>query len=193
MISLPLFSVMESFGCPNAEASTNRRGEMSMSTTQEQPCYVPGGYQALMPYLTFQDCAKAIEFYKTVFGATEKMRLADPTGRIGHAELNIGGQTMMMADECPTQSETRNAWTLGGTPVALHLYVENVDAIVAHAAFEGAQILRSPADQFYGDRSGVLRDPFGHVWFIATRFEDVPLPEMEKRAAKAMKEFADAK
>lgn len=157
---------------------------------------IPEDYAVITPYLTFQNTAKAIEFYKTVFGATEVMRLESPDGGIGHAEIAIGGCKLMLSDECPMASVTVAPQKLAGSPVAIHLYVENVDAVIAHAAFEGSQILSSPQDHFYGDRGGVLRDPFGHIWYIATRVENVSPAEMKKRAdafaKKMQKEMATA-
>jgi PhnB protein len=143
---------------------------------------IPDDYAVITPYLTFQNTAKAIEFYKTVFGAVEVMRLDNGNGGIGHAEIAIGGCKLMLSDECPMAAVTLAPQKLAGSPVAIHLYVENVDAIVAHAAFEGSQILSSPQDHFYGDRGAVLRDPFGHIWYIATRVEEVSPQEMQKRA-----------
>ena len=148
---------------------------------------VPDCYATVTPYLTFQDTAKAIEFYKTVFGAVELMRLTTPNGGVGHAEIQIGDAKLMLSDECPMAAVTVAPNKLAGSPVALHLYVENVDAVVAHAAYEGAQILRSPEDHFYGDRGGTLKDPFGHIWYVSTHIEDVSPEEMKKRADACMK------
>jgi PhnB protein len=142
-------------------------------------------FQAVTPYLCCKDAARAIEFYKKAFGATENMRLAEPSGRIGHAELRIGAGVIMLSDEYP-EMDVRSPESLGGSPVGIHVYVSDVDAIAAQAAAAGAKILRPVADQFYGDRSGTLEDPFGHRWFIATRKEAVSSDEMQKRYDKIL-------
>ena len=142
----------------------------------------PATPQAVTPYLAIRDAARAIEFYRDVFDAMELMRLADPTGRIGHAELEIGGARIMLADEHP-EMDVRGPEAYGGSPVSIHLYLEDVDAVFERAVAAGARALRQPADQFYGDRSATLIDPFGHCWFIATRKEEVSPEEMEKRFA----------
>ncbi len=146
---------------------------------------IPAGYHSITPYLVIKGAAKAIEFYKQVFGATEVMRMADPSSnRIGHAELKIGDTTIMLADEYPDMN-IRGPESYGGSPVTLLLYVEDVDEVAKRAVAAGAQEVRPVADQFYGDRMGTFHDPFGHVWSIATHIEDVPPEEMEKRAAAA--------
>jgi PhnB protein len=150
---------------------------------------VPDGYGSVTPYLTIANAAAAIDFYKSAFGATERMRMAGPDGRIGHAELAIGTSVIMLSDEFP-EMNCRGPRLLGGSPVALHVYVEDVDAVAKRAEAAGARITRPVADQFYGDRLGSLEDPFGHVWHIATHVEDVPPDEMERRSAKAMQEMA---
>ena len=155
--------------------------------------YKPEGYTTITPYLIVRDAAEAIEFYEKAFDAVERMRLPLPNGRIGHAELLINGQAFMLSDECPEMSRIRSPRTLGGSSVGMHIYVENVDAAIAQAAFAGAQVLSSPENHFYGDRGGVVCDPYGHVWLLATHIEDVPPQEMGKRAEKAMKEMAAAK
>jgi PhnB protein len=145
---------------------------------------IPDGYHAVTPYLIVAD--GAIGFYKTAFGATERMRLTTPDGKIGHAELIIGDSLVMLADEYPAHG-ARSPQAFGGSPVMLHLYVEDVDKVVAQAAAAGASIVRPVQDQFYGDRSGSVTDPFGHTWHIATHIEDVPPDEIDRRAAEAMK------
>jgi PhnB protein len=128
--------------------------------------------------LTYRDAAAAIDFYKRAFGATELMRLAEPSGKIGHAELQIGEAMFMIADEYPDYGAI-SAETLGGSPIKLHLYVANVDQFAEHAVAEGASLARPVADQFYGDRTGQLRDPFGYTWVIATRQKEIPVADMQ--------------
>jgi PhnB protein len=148
--------------------------------TQVKP--IPEGYHAVTPYLSIRGAADAIDFYKRVFGATEVMRMAQPDGRVGHAELLIGDSRIMLADESP-EMNFRSPHSIGGTPVMLHLYVENVDAVVSQAVAAGAKALRPVQDQFYGDRSGSVMDPYGHVWHVSTHKEDVPMEELRRRAA----------
>ena len=149
-------------------------------TTKVKP--IPEGYHTVTPYLYIRDAAAAIEFYKKAFGATELMTFASPGGKVGHAEIKIGNSVVMLADEFP-EMEVRSPQSLGGSPVGLLLYVEDVDAAVSRAVAAGAKVLRPVEDKFYGDRSGSVTDPFGHVWHIATHKEDVSLEEMERRAA----------
>ncbi len=143
---------------------------------------IPDGYHTITPYICVNDAANAIEFYKKAFGATELMRLADPSGRIGHAEIKIGDSHLMLADEFP-EMNFRSPQTLGGSPVSIFLYVEDVDATANQAVAAGAKLVKEVKDQFYGDRSGTVEDPFGHVWYIATHKEDVSLEEINKHAA----------
>lgn len=145
---------------------------------------IPEGYHSVTPYLIVKGAAKAIEFYKQAFGATETLRMAQPDGRIGHAELKIGDSTIMLADEFP-EINARGPESLGGTPVMIHLYVEDVDGVAKKASSAGAKELRPVKDQFYGDRSGMFADPFGHKWNIATHKEDLSDEEIRKRAAVA--------
>jgi PhnB protein len=133
------------------------------------------------PYLTVRDGAAAIEFYKSVFRAVETLRIQEQSGRIGHAELAIGSGAIMLSDEYP-EMEVRGPEAIGGTPVTLHLYVEDVDSTVERAVAAGAKILRPIADQFYGDRAGKIVDPFGHQWFLSTRKEVISEEEMKRRA-----------
>src|SRR5712691_3595419 len=132
---------------------------------------IPHGYHTATPYLIVSGAAGAIEFYKKAFGATELMRMADPKGKIGHAEIQIGDSHIMLADEFPEMGY-RSPQSLGGSPVSIHLYVEDVDTLASQAIAAGAKVLRPVKDQFYGDRSGTFEDPFGHVWTIATHVED---------------------
>ena len=147
---------------------------------------IPEGYENVTPYLIVDGAAAAIEFYRRVFGAVERMRFAAPGGRIGHAELTIGRSVVMLADEHP-EIGARGPRSIGGSPIAIHLYLEGVDAVVSRAVAAGAKLLRPVADQFYGDRLGAIEDPFGHLWHIATHVEDVPPDEMRRRADAAMR------
>jgi PhnB protein len=146
---------------------------------------VPEGYHTVTPYLVLDDAAAAIEFYKQAFGAEERVRMDAPGGKIGHAELAIGDSLVMLADAFP-QSTTRPPNELGGTSAGVFLYVEDVDAVVKRAEEAGATITMEVADQFWGDRFGSVKDPFGHSWSIATHVEDVPPEEMAERAKEAM-------
>jgi PhnB protein len=149
-----------------------------------KPKAIPDGYHNVTPYLIVNDAAAAIEFYKKAFGATELMRMPKPNGKIGHAEIRIGDSPIMLADEAP-EMDARSPRTFGGSPVSIFLYVDDVDTTFARAVDGGAKVQRPLADQFYGDRTGGVEDPFGHVWYIATHVEDVPPEEMKKRAAAA--------
>lgn len=145
---------------------------------------VPDGYPTATPYLTLKNASGALDFYARAFGAKEVMRLAAPDGKIGHAEMRIGNSPIMLSDEYPDMG-VLSPESIGGSPVMLHLYVEDVDATFLRAVAAGATVLTPVADQFYGDRGGKLSDPFGHVWWIASHTEDVTPDEMAKRA-KAM-------
>ncbi len=142
---------------------------------------IPDGYHSVTPYLSIQGAAQAIEFYKQAFGATELFRLVAPRGEVGHAEIKIGDSPIMLADPCE-EGAFRNPRSLGGSSVGLHVYVEDVDALFARAVAAGAKAVRPVQDQFYGDRTGTLEDPFGHVWFLATHREDLTPGEIEERA-----------
>lgn len=143
---------------------------------------IPEGYHTITPYLIVDDASKAIVFYKKAFGATEIYRLEGPEGKVGHAEIQIGNSRLMLADEFPNMG-ARSPKTLGGSPISILLYVEDVDAMIQRAESAGAKVTRAVKDQFYGDRSGQLEDPFGHVWTVATHKEDLSPEEMENRAA----------
>jgi PhnB protein len=147
---------------------------------------IPEGYHSITPYLAIKGAAEAIEFYKKAFGATEVMRMAQPDGRVGHAEVKIGDSKVMLADEFP-EMDFRSPRSIGGTPAHLHLYVEDVDTVVGRAVAAGAKVLRAIQDQFYGDRSGSIADPFGHVWHVATHKEDLSTEEIGRRAAAQKK------
>jgi PhnB protein len=146
---------------------------------------IPEGYPRVTPYLIVDGASAAIDFYTSVLGATERMRMSAPDDRVGHAELEIGDSVIMLADESP-EMDARSPRTVGGTPVSLHVYVEDADSTFERAIGAGATALQQVEDKFYGDRSGSFEDPFGHRWHVATHVEDVPPGEMEKRAAAAM-------
>ena len=150
---------------------------------------IPSGYHAITPYLAVRDAARAIEFYKKAFGATELMRIAAPGGRVGHAELKIGESIIMLADEHPEMGSHAPP-TVGGSPVGLMLYVENVDAVADRALTAGAKLTHPVEDKFYGDRSGTVTDPFGHIWHVSTHKEDVPPDELRRRADAFMSKTA---
>ena len=158
-----------------------------MSTPQKKVEPMPAEYPGVTPYLSVNDAAAAIEFYKKGFGATELMRLPGPDGKLGHAEIRIGDALVMLADEFPEYGNL-SPRTLGGSAVRLHMYVEDVDAFFEKALAAGAKVLIPIANQFYGDRSGRLEDPFGHVWLVSTHIEDVSPEEMQRRAAAQMKQ-----
>lgn len=152
----------------------------TMSTPAKQPiAETPPASMSLIPYLCYRNAAAAIDFYKRAFGATELMRLAEPSGKIGHAELKIGDALFMISDEYPDY-DALSAETIGGSPVKFHLYVANVDQFAEHAIAEGASLSRPIEDHSYGDRSGQLKDPFGYTWIVATRQKDVPVADMQK-------------
>jgi PhnB protein len=146
---------------------------------------IPDGYPGVIPYLTVDGGADAIRFYTEVFGARERMRMPAPDGKIGHAEIEIGDGLIMLADEFPDMGN-RAPKAVGGTPVTLSVYVEDVDDVFERALENGAKELRAVENQFYGDRSGQFEDPFGHRWSVATHVEDVPPDEMQRRAAEMM-------
>ena len=143
---------------------------------------IPEGYPQVTPYLVVDGAGAAIEFYGKVLGATERMRLPGPDGSIGHAELQLGDSLIMVADEAP-QLGLRGPKAIGGTPVTISVYVEDVDGVVERAVQAGATVLRPVEDQFYGDRSGQFEDPFGHRWSVATHVQDISPEEMGRRAA----------
>ena len=142
---------------------------------------IPDGYPQVTPYLCVDGAAAAIDFYGRVLGATERMRMGGPDGKVGHAELQIGSGLVMLADEFPGMGQ-RSPRSLGGSPVTVGVYVEDVDAVFAKALDAGAKEVRAVETQFYGDRAGQFEDPWGHLWSIATHVEDVPPEEMARRA-----------
>lgn len=145
---------------------------------------IPDGYNSVTPYLIIKGAADAIDFYKKAFGATERMRMAGPDGKIGHAEIIIGNSTIMLSDE-NLEIAARSPQTIGGSPVSILLYVEDSDVFTSKAVAAGARVTRPVADQFYGDRAGTVADPFGFDWHIHTHVEDVNPEELGRRAAAA--------
>lgn len=144
---------------------------------------IPEGYHTLTPYIVVDGAARAIEFYKKAFGAELLFKMDGQGGKVSHAELQIGTSRIMLADEHPEMG-AKGPNAFGGSPISLMLYVKNVDEMFAASIKNGAKELRAVQDQFYGDRSGMITDPFGHVWTIATHVEDVPPAELAARAAK---------
>ncbi|MDR0208904.1 MAG: VOC family protein [Pseudomonas putida] len=145
---------------------------------------IPEGQHSITPYLAINDAAKAIEFYKKAFGAVEMFRLDAPGGRVGHAELKIGDSSVMLGDPCDMEGGLTASQKLAGAAVGLHLYVEDCDKVYAQALAAGATQVYEVKDQFYGDRSGTLKDPFGNLWFVSTHKEDLTPEEIRDRAAK---------
>src|SRR5262245_42614352 len=160
------------------------QGGPLMSKGKVKP--VPDGYHSVTPYLVVDAGAKALDFYKQVFGATERMRMPGPGGKIGHAEMRIGDSAIMLADEHPEMG-ARGPRAYGGAAVSLHLYVPDVDATVKKAVDAGAKMLQPVQDKFYGDRMGTIEDPFGHHWHVSTHTEDVSHDEIARRAAAMAK------
>jgi PhnB protein len=146
---------------------------------------IPDGYSTATPYLVIKGAAKAIDFYKSAFGATEIMRFPGPDGKLAHAEIQIGTSRIMLADENPEMGH-RSPQSIGGSAGGIMLYVDDADRVFVRAVENGATVMQAMKDQFYGDRSGSLTDPFGHQWTIATHVEDVSMEEMKRRAEKMM-------
>ena len=142
---------------------------------------IPEGYHSVTPYLILSGASDAIAYYKKALGAEEVLRMEDPGGKVHHAEIKIGDSRIMLADEHP-ELQALSPKTVGGSPVSIHLYVEDVDAAVSRAVAAGAKLVRPVADQFYGDRVGGVEDPFGYRWFIATHKEDLSIEEIRRRA-----------
>jgi len=146
--------------------------------------------RSVTPYMIVKGATEAMEFYKNAFGATTSMEpLIHPDGRVGHAEMKIGDSLIMLADEFP-EMDAKGPASHGGSPVSLHLYVDDVDKVAHQITTAGGKIKRPVQNMFYGDRTGTFTDPFGHTWHVATHIEDVPHDELKRRAAEAMKEHA---
>jgi PhnB protein len=141
---------------------------------------IPDGYQRVTPYLYVDGAREAIDFYRSILGAEERMSMPGPDGKVGHAELTIGDSVIMLADEHHDMGAL-GPKTVGGSPVTIHVYVEDVDGVFDRAVRSGATVLRPVEDKFYGDRGGEFQDPFGHHWSIATHIEDVTPEEMQRR------------
>lgn len=146
---------------------------------------IPEGYHTVTPYLIVDGATAALDFYKMAFGATERMRLTGPDGKVGHAEINVGDSVIMLADEFPAM-DARGPKSIGGSPISILLYMDDVDAVVQKCVAAGAKLTQPVEDKFYGDRSGAIEDPFGYQWHIATHVEDVPADEMQRRADEFM-------
>jgi PhnB protein len=155
-----------------------------MATKATNP--IPKGYHSITPYLICKGAASAIDWYKKALGAEELFRMPGPDGTLGHAEIKLGDSVVMLADEFP-QMGAKSPATIGGTPVSLMLYVKDSDAVFKNAVAAGAKVKGELKDQFYGDRSGMIEDPYGHIWTISTHVEDVSPDEMARRSAEAMK------
>jgi PhnB protein len=167
-------------GCaPKPQPSIDHLKEKIMSKVP----YIPKGYNTVTPYLVIKGAAQAIDFYKKVFGATVVVRMDGPNNTVGHAELQIGDSRIMLADENP-QMGAISATTIGNSPVSLYVYLPDVDRVVEKATSAGAKVVKPVQDQFYGDRSGFIQDPYGHFWGIATHVEDVSETEMKERMKK---------
>ena len=154
-----------------------------------KPKPIPQGFHSVTPYMTLNDAAGAIEFYKRAFGAQEVMRMEAPNGKIGHAEIKIGDSVIMLGDEMPG-SLSRSPQSLGANTGGIFIYVDNADTIFNQAVAAGAQVEMALGDMFWGDRYGRLKDPFGHSWSVATHIEDVAPAEMQKRMQEAMAKMA---
>jgi len=161
--------------------------KQSSPPKKKKVSFTPTGYHSVTPYLACGDAAAAIAFYKAAFGATEVMRMPGPGGKIGHAEVKIGDSRVMLTDEYAEMNFV-GPLSRGGTTVHMHVYVKDVDATMQRALAAGGKLLREIKDQFYGDRTGALTDPSGHVWHLATHKEDVSMAELRKRAEKLVKE-----
>ena len=146
---------------------------------------IPEGYPRVIPYLAIAGANEAIDFYTNVLGFKERMRMPGPDGKVGHAELELGDSMLMLADEFPDMGN-KGPKSIGGSPVTVSLYVENVDDVFKRAIAAGATEISPLSDQFYGDRTGAFEDPFGHRWHVASHVEDVSPEEMEKRSAEMM-------
>jgi PhnB protein len=166
---------------PNpTKADLEKQRQLRKTTPMSTPA-IPPGFHTVTPYLAIKNAVEALEFYKKAFGAVETFRLMMPDGRLGHAEIRLGDSMIMLSDEFPEYDGGVSPKALGGWSVCIHLYVDDVDAFVQKALAAGAKERKAVMDQFYGDRSGQLEDPFGHIWWVATHKETVSPEEMQKR------------
>lgn len=147
---------------------------------------IPKGYHAVTPYLIVSNGMRALEFYKKAFGAKVKVCMERPGGKLGHGEVRIGDSHVMLGDPCPEMG-AHSPEKFGGSPISIHLYVKDVDAVVKRAVSAGAKLIRPVEDQFYGDRTGTVEDPSGHQWYIATHIEELTMAQIRKRAAELFK------
>jgi PhnB protein len=150
---------------------------------------IPEGYHTITPFLIVKNCADAIEFYKKAFDAEERYRMNMPGGKVGHAELKIGDSVLMLADEFP-EMKSLSPKSMGGSPVSMYVYVQDVDAMFNNAVTAGAIVLDGVKDQFWGDRHGRLEDPYGHLWSVATHKKDLSPDEMKRAAEAAFAEMS---
>ncbi len=172
---------------PKTKTNAKAKAQSKSPAKKRAVKAVPVGYETITPYITVKGAAKALDFYKKAFGAKETMRLPSPDGQVGHAEISIGKAHIMLSDEF-IEMGAKAPGTVGGSPVLLHLYVEDVDAAFKRAEKAGATVTRPLADMFYGDRGGQLLDPFGHKWWLASRIEDMSEKETQRRMAKMSEE-----
>jgi PhnB protein len=163
-----------------------KRVKKAVRKPAKKVSFIPKDYHSITPYLIVNKAKEAIDFYTKAFGAKVKMQMEKPEGKIGHAELKMGDAHIMLADEHPEMG-ARSPFSIGGSPVGIHLYIKNVDAVVERAVSLGSKIVRPVTDMFYGDRSGTIEDPFGHTWHISTHIEDVTPAQVKKRAAESVK------
>ena len=167
--------------------NTRTKGAVRKAAVQQKKVSpIPAGYHSVTPYLSIRGAAQAIDFYKKALGAKEIMRMPGPDGKVGHAELQIGDSRVMLADEYEAIGFL-SPQARGGTTVTLHVYVKDCDAMMTRATAAGAKVTRPAQDQFYGDRTGSIEDPFGHVWHFATHKENLSMSELKRRAAQASK------
>lgn len=158
--------------------------KLAATRSKKKVSAIPKGYHSVTPYLIIDGAAKAIEFYKKAFGAKVGLKMEQPDGKkVGHAELKIGDSMIMLADECP-ETSARSPKTYGGSAVGFHLYVKDVDKVVARTVAAGAKLVKPIENMFYGDRCGRVVDPYGHQWHISTHIEDVSTRELKKRATQ---------
>lgn len=165
------------------KAKINNKAKTTRKVKKRKVLPIPKGYHSITPYLIADEAAKAIAFYKSVFGAKQMFRMDKPDGKVGHAELKIGDAKIMVADKCPEMEQMSNG-DYGSGAISIHLYTKNADVVIKKAVSAGAKILMPIQDMFYGDRSGMIKDPFGHMWCVSTHIEDVTPAKMKKRAVE---------